>query len=63
LKMEATDSSEMSVHIYQTTWRHIPEDSSLISALTVHVVSNVAEACVGLHVGLEHSLQFSLPML
>jgi hypothetical protein len=27
LKMEAVCSSEMSVHIYQTVWYHIPENS------------------------------------
>jgi hypothetical protein len=29
LKMEATRSYEQSVNFYQTTWRHIPEDSTL----------------------------------
>jgi hypothetical protein len=27
LKMEAVYSSETSVNVYRTTWRHIPEDS------------------------------------
>jgi hypothetical protein len=29
LIMEAVNTSEMSVSIYQTTWRSIPEDSHL----------------------------------
>jgi hypothetical protein len=51
LKTETAHSSEMSIYIYKTTCPHTPEDSTLIFALTVHVVSNVAEACEGLIVG------------
>jgi hypothetical protein len=51
LKMERAHSSEMLMYIYKTTCPHMPEDNTLISALTVHVVSNVAEACEGLTVG------------
>jgi hypothetical protein len=29
--IEAAHSSETSLNIYQTTWRHIPEDSNLYS--------------------------------
>jgi hypothetical protein len=29
LKMEAVCSSEMSVNLYQTIWRHSPQDSTL----------------------------------
>jgi hypothetical protein len=28
--MEAVNSSETSVNFYQTTWRHIPEDSKYV---------------------------------
>jgi hypothetical protein len=29
LKMEATDASKMLVPVYQTTGRHVPEDSTI----------------------------------
>jgi hypothetical protein len=38
LKMDAVYSSEMSVNFYQTTWHHIPEDSTLLKyAVTLEI--------------------------
>jgi hypothetical protein len=34
--MEAANSSEVLVHIYQTTWRPNPEDSALSTVCCLH---------------------------
>jgi hypothetical protein len=45
LMMEAADTSETSVNLYQTTWRNIPEDSRLHTCrrenLKSHTVSSI----------------------
>jgi hypothetical protein len=40
LKVEAADSSKMSVPLYQTAWRYIPDDSNTHIYYSKHLTSN-----------------------
>jgi hypothetical protein len=43
MKMEVAPSSELSLNIYQTTWRHISEDNTLQSHQNQNLTANFSD--------------------